>query len=60
MPASIDMSSIKAIPSGTGDFLLWTQITAGGKTAALKYEAMLEKGQVTFVPAGLGTTEPKL
>lgn len=59
-PASIDMSSIKAIPSGTGDFLLSAQVTAGGKTAALKYEATLDKGNVTFVPAGLGSTEPKL
>ena len=59
-PASIDMSSIKAIPSGTGDFLLSAQVTAGGKTATLKYEATLDKGNVTFVPAGLGLTEPKL
>ena len=59
-PASFDMSSIKAIRSSTGDFMLWTQITAGGKTAALKYEAMLDNGKVTFVPVGLGPTEPKL
>lgn len=59
-PASIDISSIKAIPSGTGDFLLWTQVTAEGETVALKYEATLDKGSVTFIPVALGPTEPRL
>ena len=59
-PASIDMANIKAVPSSSGNLQLWTQITAGDKSASLKYEAMVNKGTVTFVPAGSGPIEPKL
>lgn len=56
-PATIDTASIKTVPSETGDLQLWTTITSEGKTASLKYEALLNKGNVTFVPAGLGPAE---
>ena len=59
-PASIDMASIKAIPSNNGDLQLWTQITTGDKTASLRYQAVLSKDTVTFVPAGSGQIDPKL
>ena len=59
-PASIDMANVKAVPGSSGDLQLWTQITAGDKSASLKYEAMVNKGTVTFVPAGFGPIEPKL
>lgn len=59
-PAFIDLSSVKVVPSGTGDYLLRTQIIAGGKTTPLMYQASLDKGAITFVPSGFGMVEPKL
>lgn len=56
---AIDLSTLKAIPDTNGDPYLWAKISVNGKSTSLKYQAMVDKGQVTFVPVQIAPSDLK-